>query len=113
MMTSSLVDIQYAQELMSLDRAVVLEILADFQNTIPEYLVTLHESLQTQAYEQLVATIHAIGGGAAYIGAKQIRDLAKQIEFNYKTHGTFVQTDYELFLKYLQDISNLDLSNIA
>ena len=112
-MTNTLIDVQYAQDLMGLDRAVIFEILADFKNTIPEYLVTLREYLKAQTYEPLVATVHAIGGSAAYIGAKQIRDLAKQIELNYKTHGAFVEADYELFLKYLQDISNLDLSNLA
>lgn len=104
-----LIDLDYAVTLLGGDKSLALEILADFKREIPKYLSDMAVQLAQQDYSQLVSTIHKVGGGASYAGAKPIRELAKKIELAYKNDNHFLEKDYDVLIESLQSITQIDM----
>lgn len=107
------IDIDYAAQLIGGNKALVLDVLTDFKNSVPDYLATLERHYHNNNYNQLIAAIHTIGGGASYAGAKQISDLAKQIELNYKQQQALDEAHYSALLMMLDSVLKLDVSRLA
>jgi len=103
-------DIDYAKTLVGGDVTLVQEVFTDFQQQIPEYVSQLGNYYQQSQYEQLVATIHTIGGAASYIGATQVSKLSKQIEYHYKKDQVIADSDYQTLVGWLQSIRDIDIN---
>ena len=97
------IDIEYATNLIGGDRAVVLELIHDFQQEIPSYLEKMNTEYQDENFEQLVGTIHKLSGGAIYAGATSIKQLSKEIEQKYKEQHQFDHDDYSKLLGLLAE----------
>ena len=101
---SPVIDLEHAISLVGGNKDIVLEIIGDFKREIPEFLSTVENQYKTEDYAALVATVHKMSGGAAYIGARHLREVSKQLEQKFKTENSL---DHGLYKEILSEVAKV------
>ncbi|MBR5181598.1 MAG: response regulator [Clostridiales bacterium] len=88
------------------DESFYLELLGDYADSIPEKSADLTSYLDNGDLENYEILVHSLKSGAKTIGADELSEQAKALEFACKDKNTdFVKENHEPFIKALKEFA--------